>query len=168
MPDSNPALPFGRSVHLYGRETAATIQAVTAQDKDRTPTLNIQVVRLTARRKGERKEGQWDEMKPIQVSATELPVFAAVIAGFQTHLDAKFHGKEKNNSYHLSWDDSVLYLAHSNAGTRHAIGLTASGRYRLLNLVLEQLSRGQATPTDVLNMLKVAFSPPHFPKSDGR
>jgi|SRR5690554_2367591 len=159
FPVEDAEMQFGETVKVYRRSrtrtgTAVTVQAVTSRGKTPVPTVNIEMAYWPPAEKTPR----WGEKISVQVTKSELPVVAAVLAGLRQEMTAQYHGEEKNVGYSVSNFGRVLKVFRP--GEALEVELNEHEHYWLLDLVLSRLQacRPTATISDLLNMLKITCS----------
>lgn len=141
---------YGFSFHIYGGSGALTIAE--AETRKGVPTINIEGAKSPRPRTYD-----WKNKIMLQVTASELPLFAAVCAGMADGFKGTLHGPDHDKGFEIKNQGSNLYVSVFQAG-KGAIGVpvTAADSLRLSTLVLDQLRKHLRleTLTDTLNMLK--------------
>lgn len=141
--------PNRNQLHIYGGKAALTIEA--DETRAGTPTISIDAAPATAPR-----QYDWSSKLRLQVTAKELPVVAAVVAGYSSSCEFKNHGDGNNKGFSITAQQTGLFMRVFGPERLYAVPVDAADGFYFGALVLEQVRK--ACPTldgrDLAGLLK--------------
>ena len=144
-----------QQLKIYAASAALTIE--TQKNAAETyATLGIEAAR---RIKGS-KTYDWSTKLMIQVTERELPTLLAVLLGYQTCCQFKYHGVDKNKSYTLqSLRLGRLFTLSSAEHGKISVPVNPTDSFSLSCLAMNQLQRnhGGLSSDVLLTLLKQNF-----------
>lgn len=137
MSQQNNSLPGSHianqaKVRCYGSNAGLTIEATPLMKKGKPvgSTVNIDVAPKHA------GEVNWDQKITVQVSDTELPIFASVMLGYLP----KVHFKRSDKGIVIERQkDKTFISATQGAGKAYALPVPIGQSFQIADLVLNQL-----------------------------
>lgn len=131
--------------HVYGKTAAISFEAEVTRKNQ--PTVGVHGAVATA-------DGShdWDNKIQMQLTPRELPRLAAVLLGYASHMEARFHGDSKDKQFKIERQPQNLYVILQQAGLPvRAVPMPFEDAVFVSQLVLRQLARFSGTnPAAVL------------------
>ncbi len=147
--DDSPALPAGavirRKAKVFGKAGALTLEIapVRAQEHHASPA------RCTVMIEGALATGDghfdWSQGSKVVFMCTqrELPQLLAVLMGWTSELEFKFHGANKKKSLHIAHQEHGLLVHVRDATNNVRVPVEDADRYALAMLVLAAMAHNE-------------------------
>jgi hypothetical protein len=154
-----PSISRPRQIKIYGSSSALTIELSQLPGEGSSQWVVMVEGALSLR--SEHGGFDWSNKVVFQVGVHELPAFLAVVLGWQTHEELRFHGHRKDKSLLLSEQAHGLYLELRQTARKVGVPITRPDRYALGMLVLEAMTKNEPglTSADVLAVAKAVWLP---------
>lgn len=153
----NQTTQYNRQHHVYGKKSALTFEANVTRGG--VATINIDA----AAANGERSY-DWANKLIIQVTASEMPVVAAVMLGLLPECDYQNYGENNNKGFAIQRQDKGYFVRMFTKGANHAVPVGPEDAFYVAGILVEQLQKQHpaiATVADAMNLLNQVVVPFH-------
>jgi hypothetical protein len=151
VPAAMRVLPRGH--HVYGAKAALRVEEDRWRTDDpvRCHTLRLEVAPALAERRYD-----WEHKIAVQLTARELPAFAAVMLNLLPHLQAQGHGFANDKWFELRRQSGGVLVRVGQGRRGSAVPVTAGDLYELTLLALDALKANapQADTAQVMAALQ--------------